>query len=185
MTHTVTLIPGDGIGPEVAAAAQRAIDATGVKIGWAVQNAGASVIDTEGSPMPVRVLESIRRNKVALKGPVTTPVGYGFRSVNVALRKTLNLYACLRPCKTYPGVPTRYDNVDIVVVRENTEDLYIGIEFEKETPAMDKLLALVAETSGEKLSRATGVSLKTISEAGTRRIVRFAFDYARQHGRKK
>ena len=185
MPYKVTLIPGDGVGPEVVQTTQQVLQATGVKFDWELALAGDRAQDFYGTPLPAFVLESIRRNRVALKGPITTPVGYGFRSVNVALRKTLNLYACLRPCKTYPGVPTRYDNVDIVVVRENTEDLYIGIEFEKETPAMDKLLALVAETSGEKLSRATGISLKTISEAGTRRIVRFAFDYARQHGRKK
>ncbi|MCH7718896.1 MAG: isocitrate/isopropylmalate dehydrogenase family protein, partial [Chloroflexi bacterium] len=123
MTHTITFIPGDGTGPEIAEATRRVLEATGVPIEWEVQEAGTDVMEREGTPLPDRVIESIRRNKVAIKGPVTTPVGTGFRSVNVAMRKTLNLYACVRPCKTYPGVRTRYDNVDIVIVRENTEDL--------------------------------------------------------------
>ncbi|GAJ18041.1 unnamed protein product, partial [marine sediment metagenome] len=134
MKHTVTLIPGDGIGPEVVEATRRALEATGVEFQWEVANAGASALEKEGSLLPEHLLESIRKNKVALKGPTTTPIGKGFRSVNVALRKALNLYACLRPCRSYPGIISRYENIDIIVVRENTEDLYAGIEFEEGTP---------------------------------------------------
>src|ERR671932_2871808 len=133
-THDVTLIPGDGTGPEIMEATRRAIEATGVRFNWDVQNAGIDVMEQEGTPLPDRVLESIRRNRVAIKGPITTPVGKGFRSVNVALRKALDLYANLRPCKTYKGVRTRYENVDLVVVRENTEDLYAGVEFQYGQP---------------------------------------------------
>ena len=185
MTHNVTLIPGDGIGPEVAEAARRAIDATGVKIGWDLQNAGADVIESDGSPMPNRVLNSIRQNKVALKGPVTTPVGYGFRSVNVTLRKELDLYALLRPCKHFPGVQTRHPGTDLVVVRENTEDLYAGIEFEMGTPENQKLRDWLRFFMGYRLSPDTGITVKPISLTATRRIVRFAFEYARRTGRKK
>jgi isocitrate dehydrogenase (NAD+) len=128
MAHRVTLIPGDGIGPELAEATRRVLDATGIVFEWEVQEAGEATIASEGTPLPERVLESIRRNKIALKGPITTPVGSGFRSVNVGLRQALNLYANLRPARSMAGVPTRYDNVDLVIVRENTEDLYAGIE---------------------------------------------------------
>lgn len=185
MSHAVTLIPGDGIGPEVAAAAQRAIDATGAKIDWDVQSAGASVIETDGSPMPDRVLGSIRRNKVALKGPVTTPVGHGFRSVNVTLRAELDLYALLRPCKHYPGVRTRHPGTDLVVVRENTEDLYAGIEFEVGTKNNQKLRDYLRYFRGYNLTPDTGITVKPISITATKRIVRFAFEYARRTGRKK
>ncbi|HJW88652.1 MAG TPA: isocitrate/isopropylmalate dehydrogenase family protein [Dehalococcoidia bacterium] len=185
MSHRITFIPGDGVGPEVTAATRRVLEATGVKFDWEIAVAGDAAQDLYGTPLPDYLLESVRRNRVALKGPITTPVGYGFRSVNVALRKTLDLYACLRPCKLYPGAPSRYDQVDLVVVRENTEDLYIGIEFERGTPAQERLLALVAETAGQKLGEDTGVSLKVITERGTRRIIQFAFDYARKHGRRK
>lgn len=173
------------MGPEVTAATRNVLEATGVKFDWETAVAGDAAQELYGTPLPSYLLESIRKNKVALKGPITTPVGYGFRSVNVALRKSLDLYACLRPCKLYPGVPSCYNKLDIVVVRENTEDLYIGIEFEKGTPAQEKLLVLVAETRGEKLRQDTGISLKVISERGTRRIVQFAFEYARKHGRRK
>lgn len=185
MTHPVTLIPGDGIGPEVAFAARRAIDATGVTIAWEVQNAGADVIETDGSPMPNRVLQSIRNNKVALKGPVTTPVGYGFRSVNVTLRKELDLYALLRPCKHFPGVKTRHPGTDLVVVRENTEDLYSGIEFEVGTAENQKLRDWLRFFKGYRLAPDTGITVKPISITATRRIVRFAFEYARKAGRKR
>ncbi|MFQ5826341.1 MAG: isocitrate/isopropylmalate dehydrogenase family protein [Dehalococcoidia bacterium] len=185
MPHNVTLIPGDGVGPEITEATLRVLQATGVKFHWDHAVAGDPAQDFYGTPLPDYVLDSIRKNKVALKGPITTPVGYGFRSVNVALRKLLDLYACLRPCKTYPGIPSRYQDVDIVIVRENTEDLYSGIEFERGTPQSAKLLSLISETTGEKLGRDTGISIKAISEQGTRRIVKFAFDYARAHGRKK
>ncbi|MBI4287071.1 MAG: isocitrate/isopropylmalate dehydrogenase family protein [Chloroflexi bacterium] len=185
MAYNITLIPGDGVGPEVTEATVRVLEATGIKFNWETGLVGQEAQDKLGTPLPDSVIESVRKNKVALKGPVTTPIGYGFRSVNVRLRQVLNLYSCVRPCKIYPGVPTRYQDVDLVLVRENTEDLYIGIEFENGTPARDKLLRLVAESSGEKLGKDTGISLKVISESATRRIVKFAFEYARTNGRKK
>ncbi|MFC1908726.1 isocitrate/isopropylmalate dehydrogenase family protein [Chloroflexota bacterium] len=185
MTYKVTLIPGDGIGPEVTEAARRALEATGVAFNWELAYAGAGVMEKQGTPLPDSVLEAIRKNRVALKGPVTTPIGSGFRSVNVALRKELDLYACVRPCKTYPGIPSSYKDVDIVIVRENTEDLYAGIEFEKGTPEAAGLIKLVAEVKGNRIGVDSSFSLKMISEAGTRRIVRFAFEYARAYGRKK
>ena len=134
MSYDITLVPGDGVGPEVTAAATRALEATGIDIRWDVVQMGQATQETMGTPLPESALASIRRNKVALKGPVTTPVGSGFRSANVALRKALDLYACVRPCKTYPGIPSPFKDVDIVVVRENTEDLYSGIEFQEGTP---------------------------------------------------
>ncbi len=131
MTHRVTLIPGDGTGPELTEATRRVLEATGVEFDWDVQEAGADVMESAGTPLPEETLDSIKANRVALKGPITTPIGEGFRSVNVALRNDLDLYACLRPCKTYAGVRTRYENVDLVIVRETTEDLYAGIEYEE------------------------------------------------------
>jgi isocitrate dehydrogenase (NAD+) len=184
MPYTVTLIPGDGIGPEVVTAARRVLEATGVEFNWEIAEVGAGVMSKFGTPLPDSALESIRKNKIALKGPVTTPVGTGFRSVNVALRKSLDLFACLRPCKTYPGVPSRYKDVDIIVVRENTEDLYAGIEYERGTPEAASLLKMVAETRG-KVREDSGISLKLISETGSRRIVEFALDYARANKRRK
>ncbi len=185
MAYDVTLIPGDGTGPEITEATRRVLEATGVQFIWDVQRAGVDVMETEGTPLPDRVLESIRRNRVALKGPITTPVGTGFRSVNVALRKSLDLYACLRPCKSYAGVRSRYDDIDLVVVRENTEDLYAGIEFERGSPYIEQI-SRIAQESGQGAIRAdAGLSLKPISEFGTRRIVRFAFDYARANGRRQ
>jgi len=185
MVYNVTLIPGDGIGPEVTEAARRVLEATGVAFQWDMAEAGADVIDKYGTPLPDSVLGSVRKNKVALKGPITTPVGSGFRSVNVALRKKLDLYACVRPCKTYPGVPSPYKDVDLVVVRENVEDLYAGIEFEQGTPEALKLTQLTAEAEKGTISEDSGISLKVISETGSRRIVRFAFEYACAYGRKK
>jgi isocitrate dehydrogenase (NAD+) len=185
LAYNVTLIPGDGVGPEVTEAARRVLEATGVAFKWEVAYAGADVMEKHGTPLPDSVLDSVRKNRVALKGPVTTPVGTGFRSVNVALRKGLDLYACVRPCKTYPGVPSPYRDVDIVVVRENTEDLYAGIEFEKDIPETAKLINFIKETRGDVVRADSGFSIKMISEAGSRRIVRFAFDYARAYGRKK
>ena len=184
-TYNITLIPGDGTGPEVTEATRRVLEATGVTFHWDLAYAGATAQDKFGTPTPKDLFESIRKNKVALKGPVTTPVGSGFRSVNVALRKELDLYACLRPCKIYPGVPTPFKDVDIVVVRENTEDLYSGIEFEKGKPETKKLIELVSATTGEAVRPDSGISLKVISETCSRRIVRFAFNYARAHHRKK
>jgi isocitrate dehydrogenase (NAD+) len=184
VTYAITLIPGDGTGPEIAEATRRTIEATGVPIEWDVQDAGTDVMEREGTPLPDRVIESIRRNKIAIKGPVTTPVGTGFRSVNVALRKSLELYACVRPCKWYPGVRSRYDNVDIVIVRENTEDLYAGVEFERGSEWVPKLSDLVEASGQGRLREDAGVSLKSISEFGARRIVKYAFEYARANGRK-
>jgi isocitrate dehydrogenase (NAD+) len=185
MKHTITLIPGDGIGPEVAEAARRCLEATGVEFQWEVVNAGATALEKEGKLLPPRLFQSIRKNKVALKGPTTTPVGTGFRSVNVALRKELDLYACLRPCRSYPGIPSRYKDVDIIIVRENSEDLYIGLEFARGTAETKKMLSLASQSTGEKISKDSSISLKLISEAASRRIARFAFEYARTHGRKK
>ncbi len=185
MAYNITLIPGDGIGPEVTEATRRVLAATGVAINWELAYAGAEVLKECGTPLPDSVLESIRKNRVALKGPVTTPVGTGFRSVNVALRKTLDLYACVRPCKIYPGVPSPYKDVDIVVIRENTEDLYAGIEFEKGTSETAKLINFINEAKGDVVRADSGFSIKMISETGSRRVVRFAFNYARAYGRKK
>ncbi len=185
MAYNVTLIPGDGIGPEVTEAARRVLEATDAGFNWDVVYAGANAQERFGSVLPDSTLESIRENKVALKGPVTTPVGSGFRSVNVALRQELDLYACLRPCKTYPGAPSPFKDVDIVVVRENTEDLYSGIEFEEGKAETSKLRQLIAETTGNKVREDSGFSLKVISETASRRIVKFAFDYARAYHRKK
>jgi isocitrate dehydrogenase (NAD+) len=184
MAYNVTLIPGDGIGPDVTTAARRVLEATGVKFNWEIVEAGAGVMAKTGTPLPDSVIESIRKNKIAIKGPITTPVGTGFRSVNVALRKSLDLFACLRPCKTYPGVPSRYKDIDIVVVRENTEDLYAGIEYEKGTADAIRLLKFLNETRG-KVREDSGISIKLISEFGTRRIVKYAFEYSRNNKRKK
>jgi isocitrate dehydrogenase (NAD+) len=183
--HTITLIPGDGIGHEVSEAARRVIDATGVDIEWDVQNAGLDVVEEFGQPMPDHVLESIRKNKVAIKGPLTTPVGKGIRSVNVALRRELDLFALVRPCKWYPGVRSRYQDVDLVIVRENTEDLYAGIEFaqgEKET--LD-LIENIERLGGRRIRDDSGISIKPISVTATRRIFRFAFKWAIDNGRHK
>ncbi|MFQ5879476.1 MAG: isocitrate/isopropylmalate dehydrogenase family protein, partial [Dehalococcoidia bacterium] len=185
MAHKVTLIPGDGTGPDVAGAAAKVIDASGVNIDWEVKEAGVDAAEKYGSVLPDETLESIRRNKVAIKGPITTPRGGGFRSVNVALRKLLDLYACLRPCKWYPGVRSRYRDIDLVVVRENHEDLYAGIEFEKGDPYI-RQVGEVVEMSGQgRIRDDAAVGLKVISEFGSRRVVQFAFDYARRYERKK
>ncbi len=191
MAHEVTLITGDGTGPELAAAARQCIDATGAKINWDVQEAGVDVMARVGTPLPDAVMESVRRTKCALKAPITTPVGTGFRSINVYLRQALGLFACIRPCKQYQGVRTFFSDtpVDLVIVRENTEDLYAGVEFEagKETTA--KLIEFINNLGGDRKIKTaaseTGVSIKPISVSGTERIVRCAFDYARKHGRKK
>ena len=185
MAYDITLIPGDGVGPEVTVATRRVIEATGAEFNWDVVTVGAAAQETLGTPLPEAVLESVRKNRVALKGPVTTPAGSGFRSVNVALRKKLDLYACLRPCKTYPGVPSPFQNIDIVIVRENIEGLYSGIEFERGAPETARLIEFISGTVGESVLPDSGISIKTISETGSRRIVRFAFEYARQHKRKK
>ncbi|MDD5398268.1 MAG: isocitrate/isopropylmalate dehydrogenase family protein [Dehalococcoidia bacterium] len=186
MTYRVTLIPGDGIGPEITRATVSVLEATGVKFDWDIHIVGEAAVEKYGTPLPETTLESIRKNRVALKGPVTTPIGKGFRSVNVAMRKLLDLYACLRPCKSYPGVVTTlYRNVDLVIVRENTEDLYIGIEFARGTAEAAQLYDLIMQSFKGNLDSNSGFSIKTISEQGSRRIVKYAFDYARKYGRKK
>lgn len=181
MSHTITLIPGDGTGPELTAAARRVIEATGVKIDWEIHNAGIDVIDKYGTPLPEHVLESIRRNKVALKGPITTPIGTGFRSVNVALRHALDLYACVRPCKSYPGVRSRYQDIDLVIVRENSEDLYAGIEFDLGSAEAGQIIAM----AGGKIKPDAAISIKPLSVSGCRRVIKYAFEYAVRNGRRK
>src|SRR6266480_141745 len=185
VAHRVTFIPGDGVGPELSEATRRVLEGTGVEFDWDVQEAGADVVDRYGTPLPDHVLESIRANGIAIKGPITTPVGTGFRSVNVALRKELDLYACLRPCKWYKGVRTRYEDVDVVIVRENHEDLYAGIEFEQGTAGALSLIDFIAEETGKRIREDSGISIKPISVTGTKRIVGYAFDYAKRYGRRK
>jgi len=191
MAHEVTLITGDGTGPELAQAARKCIDATGVAINWDEREAGVDVMERTGTPIPDETLESVRRTGCALKAPITTPVGTGFRSINVYLRQELGLFACIRPCKHYPGVRSFFkdQHVDLIVVRENTEDLYAGVEFEAGKPQTGELINYInglesdrkIKTSGDE----TGVSIKPISVSGTERIVRCAFDYAKSNGRKK
>jgi isocitrate dehydrogenase (NAD+) len=186
VAHRVTLIPGDGTGPELTEATRRVLEATGVEFDWDVQHAGTDVMaEHGGNPLPEHVLESIRRNGVALKGPITTPVGGGFRSVNVGLRKELDLYAQVRPCKSYEGVRSRFDDVDLIIVRENTEDLYAGIEFEQGTADAEELIRWIESKGGRLRWPDAGISIKPISVTGTRRIFEFAFDYARRNGRRK
>jgi isocitrate dehydrogenase (NAD+) len=185
MAHRVTFIPGDGVGPELSEATRRVLEGTGVEFDWEVQEAGADVIEKFGTPLPDPVLESIRANGVAIKGPLTTPIGTGFRSVNVALRKELDLFACLRPCKWYQGVRSRYENIDLVIVRENHEDLYAGIEFEQGTPEAKQVIDFLNSMQDRRIRDDSGLSIKPISIWGTRRIAKFAFDYARTYGRKK
>lgn len=181
MAHNVTLIRGDGTGPELVEAAKRVLEGTGVAFNWDIQEAGVDIMETAGTPLPPSVIESIRHNKVALKGPITTPIGGGFRSVNVALRKELDLYACIRPCKYYPGIRSKYTDVDLVIVRENTEDLYAGVEYDLDTPEAKQIIAM----AGGKIRQDAAISIKPISITGTRQIVKTAFDYARNNGRKK
>ena len=183
--HIVTFIPGDGIGPEISEATKRVIEATGVDIKWDIHEAGQEVFERQGTPLPQSVLDSIKKNKVALKGPITTPVGKGFRSVNVALRQTLDLYCCLRPCKTFKGARTRFENVDLIIIRENTEDLYAGIEFEKDSEDTKKLIDFITASTGKTIRPDSGISIKPISVYATERIVRFAFEYARKNNRRK
>jgi len=181
----VTLIPGDGVGPEVSEATRRVLEATGVEFEWDVQNAGLGVVEKYGTPMPEHVLQSIRRNKVAIKGPLTTPIGKGIRSVNVALRKELDLYALVRPCKSYPGVRSRYDNIDLIIVRENTEDIYAGIEFQEGKPETERMIKEISAATGKSIRPDSGLSIKPISVTASARIVNFAFNSARSHGRRK
>lgn len=183
--YTVTLIPGDGTGPEITEATKRVIEATGVPISWDIQEAGLEVYEKEGNPLPQRVLDSIKRNRLALKGPITTPVGKGFRSVNVSLRQNLDLYCCLRRCKSFKGVKSRYENIDLIIVRENTEDLYAGIEFEKGSEGAKNIIELIHKLTGKRIRSDSGLSIKPISVYATERIVKFAFEYARKTKRKK
>jgi isocitrate dehydrogenase (NAD+) len=185
MAHRVTLIPGDGTGPELTEATRRVLEATGVGFEWDVREAGVDVMEEAGTPLPEETLDSIKRNRVALKGPITTPIGTGFRSVNVALRHELELYACLRPCKTYPGVRTRYEHVDIVVVRENTEDLYAGIEYEAGTAEAARVIETLNALQPKQIAAGSGISVKPVSRAATERIIRYAFDHARANGRRE
>jgi len=184
MAHEVTLIPGDGTGPELVDATRRVLEATGVEFDWDEQPAGVDVYEQEGTPFPDRTLDSLRRTKIGIKGPTTTPVGSGFRSVNVLLRKELDLYSCIRPCKAYEGVRTRFPETDIVIVRENTEDLYAGIEFEKGSEDNAKLREFLAGL-GSPIREDAGISIKPISVFGSERIVRSAFEYAKANGRKR
>ncbi|MBL7106159.1 MAG: isocitrate/isopropylmalate dehydrogenase family protein [Phycisphaerae bacterium] len=181
----VSLITGDGIGPELAEAARRCIDATNPQIKWDIVEAGIDVMEKTGTPIPDETMESVKRNKIALKAPITTPVGTGFRSINVHLRQQLDLYACLRPCKSYKGVRSKYSDIDLILVRENTEDLYAGIEFEKGKDDTLELINWLNAHSQRKIGPNAGISIKPISVEGTTRIVKFAFDYAKKLGRKK
>lgn len=181
--HDVVLIPGDGIGIETSAAMQRVVAASGAQIDWQVEQAGAACIDEWGTPLPDRTLEAIKECGCAIKGPVTTPVGSGFRSVNVALRKSLDLYANLRPVVSIPGIDSRYSDVDLVIVRENTEDLYAGIEFEEGSKGAAELIAFLDSHEKGRISEDSAISIKPISEHASRNIVEFAFDYAALHGR--
>jgi len=185
LSHKVTLIPGDGIGREVSLALKRCVDATGVDIKWEEQIAGEEAIKKFGTVLPDKVLDSVRKNKVAIKGPIITPVGKGFRSVNVQLRMSLDLYACLRPCKLYKGVKTRYQDIDLVVVRENTEDLYKGIEFEEGSQKAKDTIKYIENLSSSSIKKNSAIGIKPISVEASKRIVKFAFDYAVRNKRKK
>ena len=185
MAYKITFIPGDGIGPEVTLAAKRCIEATGVKIEWEEAIAGEEALKKTGELLPAMTLESIKKNKVCLKGPITTPIGTGFRSVNVAIRHALDLYACVRPAKTYPGVKSLYKDIDLVIVRENSEDLYAGIEFEEGRKETQDIIAQIEKYSGKKIRPDAGISIKPISRFAAERIANFAFDYAVKFRRKK
>jgi isocitrate dehydrogenase (NAD+) len=183
MAHRVTLIPGDGTGPELTEATRRVLEATGVAFDWDVREAGVDVMESAGTPLPEETLASVKANGVALKGPITTPIGTGFRSVNVALRHELELYACVRPCKSYAGVRSRYEDVDLVVVRENTEDLYAGIEYEAGSDDARHVIDTLNALQAKQIAAGSGISVKPISVAASERIIRFAFEYARANGR--
>jgi isocitrate dehydrogenase (NAD+) len=185
LPHRVTLIPGDGIGPEVIEAARRAIEATGISIDWDRQLMGGSAFSRTGRSLPMGTLDAIRASRVALKGPIETPVTSGLRSANLELRKTLDLYANVRPCRLYPGVPSVYEQVDLVVVRENTEGMYTGWEFEMGTREVAQLMRFIEGSTGRQIREDSGISIKTITEHGSERVVRFAFDWATRFGRTK
>jgi isocitrate dehydrogenase (NAD+) len=183
--HAVTLVPGDGVGPEICDAAVKVLEATGVQFDWDVHQAGEAAIQEYGTPLPEHVLASIRKNKIALKGPITTPVGSGFRSVNVALRQELDLYALVRPVKAYKGARNLRDDLDFVIVRENTEDIYAGLEFEQSTPDCNHLIEEISGLLKKRIRPDSGLSIKPVSISGSERIVQFAFDYARKNKRRK
>lgn len=185
MTQRITLIPGDGIGPEVVLAAKRCIIATGVVFEWEEALAGADAREKFGDLLPQATLDSILRNKICLKGPITTPIGTGFRSVNVAIRQALDLYACVRPAKSYVGVKSLYKDIDLVIVRENSEDLYAGIEFEQGAEETHSIIELINKSSKKKIRADSGISIKPISRFASERIVRYAFEYAIKYKRKK
>ncbi|MBI1991871.1 MAG: isocitrate/isopropylmalate dehydrogenase family protein, partial [Candidatus Omnitrophica bacterium] len=185
MSYRVTFIPGDGIGPEVAWAARRCLDATGISFHWDERIAGEAAIWRFNTPLPEDTLKSIVENRVAIKGPITTPIGTGFRSVNVALRKQLNLFACVRPCRTYAGARSPFQNVNVIIVRENTEDLYAGIEFASGEPRTKQWIRKFAEQSSQPIQPDAAISIKPISATATERIVKFACEYALSHGRRK
>ncbi|MDP2943767.1 MAG: isocitrate/isopropylmalate dehydrogenase family protein [Candidatus Omnitrophota bacterium] len=185
MMHKITLIPGDGIGPEVAEAAKRCIEATGVDIQWEEVIAGERALKEGKDILPQKVLDSIKKNKVALKGPITTPIATGFRSVNVAIRQALDLYACVRPAKSYAGVKSNYKDIDLLVVRENSEDLYAGIEFEEGKRETKDIIKEIEKHTKKTIRKDSGISIKPISIYASERIVRFAFEYALKLGRKK
>ncbi len=185
MSHVVTLIPGDGTGPEITEATRRVLEATGVEFDWDVRQAGLAMLEHYGTILPEEVIESIKRTKVALKGPITTPVGKGLRSANMTLRKRLDLYANLRPAKTYPGLRSRYENINLTIVRENTEDLYTGIEYQRGAPEQEEMIELIARTTGVRPNKDSALSVKVISAMASRRIVKFAFEYARANGHRK
>ncbi len=185
MSHKITLIPGDGIGEEVSRAAVRCIEATGVDIEWEEALAGSDALEKTGNILPKEALDSIRRNKVALKGPITTPVGTGFRSVNVAIRQELELFACVRPAKSYPGIKSRFSDIDLVIIRENSEDLYMGVEFEEGKESTKDLIARISRDAGKNIRTDSGITIKPISKYASERIARFAFEYALKNNRKK
>ena len=185
MVHRITLMPGDGVGPEVASAMKRCVEATGVKIEWDEEQVGEYAIKEFGTPLPEKVIQSIRKNKVAIKGPIVTPVGKGFRSVNVQLRQALDLFACVRPCKYFEGAKSKVTDIDLVIVRENTEDLYAGIEFEVGSEAVRKLIKEINTLQPKQIREDSAISIKPISLYGSRRIVKYAFDYAIKNNRKK
>jgi len=181
MAYKVTLIPGDGTGPEIVEIAVKVVEATGVKIDWEIAHAGIDIMEKEGTSLPQKTIDLIAKNKIALKGPVTTPIGSGFRSVNVAIRKELDLYACIRPCKIYEGVKSKYENINLAVVRENTEDLYAGVEFDKDSPQAKEIIKM----ADGKIREDSAISIKPISAFCSERIVRFAFEYAVKNNRRK
>ncbi|MFA4983962.1 MAG: isocitrate/isopropylmalate dehydrogenase family protein [Candidatus Omnitrophota bacterium] len=185
MSYRVTIIPGDGTGPELSLAAKRCVDATGVKIEWEEVEAGQTALDKHGQILPQAALDSIKKNKVALKGPIITPIGTGFRSVNVAIRQALDLYACVRPAKYYPGVRSQYRDIDLVIIRENSEDLYAGIEFEQGSPETAKIIKEIERYTKKSIRPDSAVSIKPISRYASERIVEFAFEYATRYNRKK